>query len=89
MSTGATIKTPWNRDYYLTHDGYPDEVEPFLEDLINGAREEDGDFLTNLQHRFNDLADDNGHMLNRDGSGGSHYTYTITSDGTITTEGSD
>lgn len=82
MSTGASIKTPWNQTYYLTHDGYPEDVEPFLNELVEDAKGEE-DFLSTLQNTFNRLADDEGHMLNRNGAGGSSYTYTINQDGTI------
>lgn len=85
MSTGATIKTPWNQTYYLTHDGYPEEVEPFLNELVEDAKREE-DFLTTLQNTFNQLADDEGHMLNRTGAGGSSYKYTVKQDGTIVPE---
>lgn len=86
MSTGASIKTPWNKTYYLTHDGDPDSVEPFLRELVNEADQELGDFITTLQDEFNRLADDNGHMLNRQGAGGTSYQYTIDGDGNIETE---
>lgn len=84
MSTGAEIQTPWNQTYYLTHDGYPNEVEPFINGLVEEARNKDEKFLTALQNKFNQLADSQDHMLNRDGAGGTQYKYVVDRDGDVT-----
>ena len=54
MSTGAEIKVPFHNhvSYHISADGYPDTIGPFLKELIDKARDMDGEFLDNLELVF-------------------------------------
>lgn len=86
MSTGAEIRTPWQVTYY-THEGGREEVLPFLRQEIEKAKEDEDDpFLTALEQQFDKHVNSQDHMLNREGSGGAHYTYEIDAEGDISVE---
>lgn len=91
MSTSALIKVEGSRTvgFTLSHDGYPDSVKPYLEGIVEHARESDGSdsLRSKLLADLHAEADDPDVMLERTRpTGYADYVYEISSDGEITVE---
>lgn len=91
MSTSAIVKvegSPTVR-FTVSHDGYPDAMVPYLEELVERAREkETGEtFHTKLMNVLHAEADDDSIMLERTNTlSQGEYEYCIMKDGSVVVE---
>lgn len=51
MSTGAEIRIPSSKNsYYVSGAGYPKTMRSMLEDFVKKSKDDDGDFVKNLNY---------------------------------------
>lgn len=92
MSTGANIKVPFqNQDYYVESDGYPQNVVPYLESIVEDAKENaeekytdpDEYWVEQLQLEFDDRTGGMYPELVLYNNQFCSYNYKITEDGEV------